>query len=106
MWLFWLTLAFSIVAVVASLVFTTRRALQFFRDAKSMTAATSTALDAVTRSTEQIERHLELATESGTRLEASLARLRASRARLDVQRAAIDDVRASLDRLTALAPRK
>ncbi len=84
----------------------TRRGLQLYRDTKRMTTATSTALDAVNRSTEQIERHLTLAAESGTRLDASLARLRASQARLNVQRAAIDDVRATLDSLLAFAPRK
>lgn len=106
MWLFWLTLAFFLVAIVGSLVFTTRRALQFFRDVKRLMTSTGGALDEVGRSTEQVERHLTLAAESGTRLDGSLARLRASRARLNVQRAAIADVRASLARVTGLAPRK
>ena len=106
MWLFWLTLALSLVAVIVSLVFTTRRGIQLFRDTKKLTASTGEALDRVNRSSEQIERHLELAAESGTQLDASLARLRASRAKLDVQRAAIADVRATLNRITGLAPRK
>ena len=106
MWLFWLTLAFCVVAVVVSLVIAVRRGLRLYRDTKRLTTETSTAMDAVSRSAEQIERHLTLAAESGTRLDAALARLRASKARLDVQRAAIDDVRATLDRLTTFAPRK
>ena len=56
--------------------------------------------------TAQIERHLELAAESGSRLEASLARLRRSRAQLAVLTTAIAEVRASIDRVTAFVPRK
>ena len=106
MWLFWLTLAFSLIAVAASLVFTTRRALQLFRDVKRLATAAGDAVDEVGRSTEQIERHLALAAEGGAQLDTSLARLRTSRARLNVQRAAIADVRAALARITGLAPRK
>jgi hypothetical protein len=106
MWLFWLTLAASTVAVIASLVFTTRRGLQVFRDAKKLSASSGEALDRVSRSSEQIERHLALAAESGTRLDRSLERLRTSRAQLNVQLAAIDDVRAFVGQITGLAPRK
>jgi hypothetical protein len=106
MWLFWLTLIASAVAVIASLVFTTRRGLQLFRDTKHLSAAAGEALDRVSRSSEQTERHLTLAAESGTRLDASLERLRVSRARLDVQQAALDDARSFLSRITGLAPRK
>jgi hypothetical protein len=106
MWLFWLTMAVSVLAVIVSLVFATRRGIQLFRDTKKLTAATGEALDRVTRSSEEIERHLELAAESGTRLDASLERLRVSRGRLNVQRAAIADVRGLLGQITGLAPRK
>ena len=106
MWLFWLTLAFSLLAIAGSLVFTTRRALALFRDVKRLTSATGEGLERISRSSEQIERHLTRAAESGTKLDASLERLQGSRARLNVQRAALADVRASLDRITGLAPRK
>ena len=106
MWLFWLTLAFSLIAIAVSLYFTTMRAIALFRDVKHLAAATGEGVERISRSSEQIEQHLTRAAESGTRLDASLERLRASRARLDVQRAAIADVRASLDRITGLAPRK
>ena len=46
-------------------------------------------LDRVTATTAQIERHLELAAESGSQLEASLARLRTSRAQLNVLTSAL-----------------
>ena len=63
-------------------------------------------LDRITAATDEIERHLELAAESGTKLEASLTRLRASRARLNVLISAIADVRAAVGRVTAVVPRK
>jgi hypothetical protein len=87
MWLFWLSLLASVIAIIASLVFTTRRGLQLFRDLRRFSGSTAAALDEV-------------------RLDASLARLRVSQARLNVQRAAIDDVRDSLERLTSFRPRK
>ena len=106
MWLFWLSLLASVIAVIASLVFTTRRGIQLFRDLRRFSGSTAAALDEVARSSEQIERHLALADASRSRLDASLARLRVSQARLNVQRAAIDDVRDSLERLTSFRPRK
>ena len=106
MWLFWLALLASLAAVITSLVFTTRRGLQLFRDLRRVSGATAAALDEVARSSEQIDRHLALAAASQSRLDASLARLRRSQARLNVQRAAIDDVRDLLERVAAFRPRK
>lgn len=106
MTLVWFALVLSSAAVVVSLIVTTRRALRLFRDVKQLAASAGEALEGISRSSEQIERHLTLAAESGTRLDASLARLRRSRARLNVQRAAIADVRAALARATGLVPRK
>ena len=104
--LVWIALAFFLIALIGSSVFAARLGLQLFRDFKRFNHAVGAGLDRIDRSADRIEHHLELAAESGTRLEASLARLRASRARLNVQRAALADVRASFGRLTSLAPRK
>ena len=103
---FWLALAVAFVLTVASLVYATLNALELFRAFKGISRNVGGELDRVSATTAQIERHLELAAESGSRLEASLARLRASRAQLDVLTAAIADVRASIDRVTAFVPRR
>ena len=106
MTLFWLALAFCVVSIVWSGVRLTLRGLELFRAFRKLAGSVGDELEQIGRSTEQIEHHLSLAAESGTRLDASLARLRASRAELNVQRAAVSDARASLGRITALAPRK
>jgi tRNA threonylcarbamoyladenosine modification (KEOPS) complex Cgi121 subunit len=104
--LFWLALAFAVVVTVASLVFVTLKALEAFRAFKSLGRNVGTGLERVSATTAQIERHLELAAESGSRLEESLARLRASRSQLNVLTSALSDVRASVGRVTAVVPRK
>jgi hypothetical protein len=104
--LFWLALAIAVVAVVGSLVFATLRGLALFRSFKRLSRELGHSVDRIAGSAAGIERHLELAAESGSRLDASLARLRGSRARLSVLTAAIADVRASLGRITAVVPRK
>ena len=103
---FWLALAVAVVLTTASLIYVTLNALEAFRTFKSVSRNLGTGLDQVTATTAQIERHLELATESGSQLEASLARLRTSRAQLTVLTDALADVRASVDRVTAFVPRK
>ena len=104
--LFWLALAFSMVSIVGSAVFATRRGIGLFRAFRKLAGDLGDGLENIGRSSDQIERHLTLAAESGTRLDASLARLRTARAQLNVQRAAIADVQASLGRITGVAPRK
>ncbi len=103
---FWLALAVAIVLTIASLIYVTLNALDAFRAFKALGRNVGGAVEHVTETTAQIERHLELAAESGTRLEASLARLRTSRAQLSVLTDAIADVRESVDRVTAFVPRK
>ncbi len=94
------------VSIVGSTVFATRRGVELFRAFRKLAGDVGDALENIGRSSDQIERHLTLAAESGTRLDASLARLRTARAQLNVQRAAIADVQASLGRITGVAPRK
>jgi hypothetical protein len=103
---FWLALAVAVVLTTASLIYVTLNALEAFRAFKSLGRNVGTAVDRVTATTAQIERHLELAAESGTQLDASLARLRSSRAQLTVLTDALSDVRESVDRVTAFVPRK
>jgi hypothetical protein len=104
--LFWLALAFAVVATIASVVVATRRGLEAFRAFKSLGRASSEGLARIDASTARIETHLALAAESGARLDAELAQLRVSRARLNVLRSAIDEVRDSVGRVTAVYPRK
>src|SRR5829696_1140429 len=103
---FWLALAVAVLLTVASLIYVTLNALEAFRAFKSLGRNVGGALDRVSATTAQIERHLELAAESGSRLEQSLARLRTSRGQLNVLTSALADVRASIDRVTAFVPRR
>ncbi len=104
--MFWLALIIALVLTVASAVFVTLKGLEAFRAFKQLGRTLTGELDRIAVATGEIERHLALAAESGTQLEASLARLRASRARLNVLTAAIADVRAAVGRVTGLVPRK
>ena len=106
MTLFWLALAVALVLTVSSIAFLTIRALEAFRAVKQLGRSTGTELERISAASAQIERHLALAAESGTRLEASVARLQQSRAQLNVLTSALADARASLGRLTGLVPRK
>ena len=82
------------------------RGLEAFRAFKRLGGVSASELDRIAAASGEIERHLALAAESGTQLEASLARLRSSRARLNVLTSAIADVRAAVGRITAVVPRK
>jgi hypothetical protein len=103
---FWLALAVAVALTVASLIYLTLNAVEAFRAFKSLGRNVGSALDRVSAATAQIERHLELAAESGSRLEESLARLHTSRGQLNVLTTALADVRASVDRVTAFVPRR
>jgi hypothetical protein len=102
----WLALILALALTVAAVTYATLKGLEAFRGVKRLGRAMDSDLERITAATEEIERHLELAAESGTKLEASLIRLRASRARLNVLLAAIADVRAAVGRVTAVMPRK
>ena len=103
---FWLALAVAVVLSTASLIYVTLNALEAFRRFKRLGRNVGGELDRVTATIAQIERHLELAAESGSRLEESLTRLRMSRAQLAVLTTAVADVRASIGRVTAFVPRR
>lgn len=104
--LFWLSLAVAVVAVVASAIYLTLKGLEAFRAVKKLGAAVTGEVERIERASGEIERHLALAAESGSRLDSELSQLRRSRARLNVLTSAIDDVRASIGRVTAVYPRK
>ncbi len=103
--LFWLALAVSIVVSVGAMIFLVVRGLELFRDFKRVSTAAGERLDEISRTSAEIEVHLEAAATSGTALEASLERLRRSRAELAVLLEAFADVRASVDRVIAFVPR-
>ena len=104
--LFWLTLAFAIVVVVASIAYAAVKGLEAYRTGKRLLAAAAEDLDRITRASAEIELHLQAAATSGTQLDASLTRLSASRARLNVLTSALADVRAAVGRVTWIVPRK
>jgi len=104
--LFWLALAIAVCSLVASSVYGTLKGLEAFRAFKRLGGEVGDAVDRIATASGEIERHLALAGESGTRLEASLARLGASRARLNILTSAIDDVKAAAGRITSVYPRK
>lgn len=104
--LFWLSLGVAVVLTVSSAIYVTLKALEAFRGFKRLGRNAAGELARIEQASAAIERHLALASASGTRLEASLARLGESRARLNVLTSALADARASLDRVTGLVPRK
>jgi hypothetical protein len=104
--LFWLSLAFLILAVVGSIAYAVVKGIDTYRDTKRVLGSSGAELDRITRATAEIELHLQVAASSGTRLEASLARLSASRARLNVLTSAVADVQAAFARATSFVPRK
>ena len=106
MGLFWLALTIALVLTVASAIHATRRGLEAFRAFKGLSRRLGAELDRIAVASGEVERHLALAAESGTQLDASLTRLRASRARLNVLTSALADVRAAVGRVTAVYPRK
>jgi len=104
--IFWLALIIALVLTVASAIYLTLQGLEAFRAFKRLGRRLGGELDKITTASGEIERHLALAAESGTQLEASLARLRSSRAQLNVLTSALADVRAAVGRVTGLVPRK
>lgn len=104
--IFWVALIVALVLTVASAIYLTLQGLEAFRAFKRLGRDVGSELDRITTASGEIERHLALATESGTQLEASLARLRSSRARLNVLTSALADVRAAVGRVTGVVPRK
>ncbi len=104
--IFWLALIIALVLTVASAIYLTLQGLEAFRAFKRLGRRLGSELEKITTASGEIERHLALAAESGTQLEASLARLRSSRAQLNVLTSALADVRAAVGRVTGLVPRK
>ena len=79
--LFWLALAVALVVTVASIVFATLKGLEAFRGVKRVGGAVSSELERIEQASAQIERHLTLAAESGSQLDAKLAQPAALAAR-------------------------
>ena len=66
--------------IAVSAVYSTRKGLEAFRGFKRLGNAVSSEVERIEQVSGEIEAHLNLATESGSRLEAKLAELRRSRA--------------------------
>jgi phosphopentomutase len=104
--LFWLALAFLVVAVVGSVAYAVVKGIELWRAVKQLGRVTADELDRIARASGEIELHLQAAAASGTRLEASVAELHRSRARLNVLTSALADARAAVGRFTSVVPRK
>ncbi len=104
--MFWLALTIALFLTVSSALYGAQKGLEAFRAFKRLARRAGEELDKIETAAGEIERHLALAAEGGTQVEASLARLRASRARLNVLTSALADVRAAVGRVTAFVPRK
>ena len=104
--LFWLSLAFLVVAVVGSIAFAVVRGLETWRAMKRLGGGVTGELDRIATATAEIELHLQAAAASGQSLDTSLRRLSASRARLNVLTTALADARTAFGRLTDVYPRK
>ena len=102
----WLALIIALALTIASAIFLTLRGLEAFRSFKRLSVVAGAELQRIEAASGEMERHLALAAESGTQLEASLARLRSSRAQLNVLTAAIAEVQAAVGRVTGVVPRK
>lgn len=102
----WAALAVALLAVAGTALWAARRGLDAYRAFKALGGAVGAELDRIATASGQVEHHLALAAESGTRLGASVERLSRSRARLNVLTSALADVQAALGRVTSVYPRK
>jgi hypothetical protein len=98
----WAALGVALAAIVAGLAVAVARGLRMWRDVKRLGKHVGEHLDAVSRATEEIETHLQRASEGSERLGAAVDRLARSRARLDVQRGALREARRAVTRAVPL----
>ena len=101
----WLSLAFLVLALVGSITVAVLRALRTWRTFKGFSSAAGAAVERVTATAADAERHAVALGDNGERLNAAVARLQESLAHLAVLRAAAADARAVFDIRTRL-PRK
>ncbi len=100
----WIALAFSLVAVVAGLVYVVVRGLALWRQLKRTGSAFGAEADRISRVSAEIQVHLDRASASNEQLGSAAARLAASRARLDVQLQAVREARHAMRRLAWFLP--
>ena len=101
----WSSLLFLVVALAGSATVAALRGLRAWRSFRAFTAAAGSALDDVSRTAAEAERHAVALSEGNARLLDAIARLQESLAQLTVLRTAATDARALLDVRGAL-PRK
>ena len=94
----WPGLAILFAGVIAGAFIAVTRGLRAWRAFKATGRELGNGLETISRATEEIETHLELAADSSERLAAALERLQRARARLEVQLAAVREARAAVER--------
>ena len=100
----WIALAFYLVGLVAGLAYVALRGLSLWRQVKRTGGAFSEETKRIAEVSEQIQVHLDRASDSSDRLRAVGERLAVSRARLDVQLQAIREARHAMRRLLWFLP--
>jgi hypothetical protein len=105
-WIFWLALAVTLAALIASLAFVGVRGLALWRQLRATGGDLLREVDRVTTSAEVLASQTESMAGATEQLDAALARLAVSRARLMVLLEAGGEVRSSLARVTGYVPRE
>ena len=100
----WIALAFSLVGLVAGLVYAVLRGLALWRQIKRTGGTFGRETARIAETTEQIQAQLDRASASSERLQAGAERLAVSRAKLDVQLAAIREARQTVRRVLWFLP--
>jgi hypothetical protein len=104
--MFWLALAFFLVAVVGSIGFAAARAWRFWKTVRATTKAATDAIGRVTSSAATAEEHATSLTAGTERLSAAITHLQASLEELALIRAAAAEPRDLLSSIRGLVPRK
>ena len=102
----WLSLAFLVVAAVASLVFAIVRAWRLWKGFRGTTGRVTDALGKVTAAAESAERHATALAEGNERLAGAIARLQDALAELAVLRSAAAEAQTLLASLRGIVPTK
>ena len=104
--MFWLALAFCLVAVVGSIGYASTRAWRLWKTVRSTAKAATDAAGRVMTSAAAAEERAVSLTAGTERLSTAITHLQGSLEELAVIRAAADEPRSLLESIRGLAPRK
>ena len=104
--MFWLALAFCLLAVFGSIGYAATRGWRLWKTARATAKAASDAVGRVMTSAETAEEHAVSLTAGTERLSSAITHLQASLAELAVIRGAADEPRDLLKSMRGVVPRK